>query len=269
MNRNDLEKYFDKKKTEYYNPGIIIIILEDIMGKTLDTTKNELENLCLSVDSTQIKEFLDKTFEEENPKLKKRIENPKQIKSGNKNHKIEQTKKYIEELSRRFIDTLEADRYAFYPYALTYFDTYSNIVRNKAKEILNIIEKIANKDCSTIDNLIVDLDIKLDEEGNITKEDICRLAIPFIYNYNLLVEKINTANNLNTYLTFKISTAIEYTTGCSEDELYPTSLIQVKNLFDDSLQGTIPLSDKQKRLLYKKQKKNIDNSSDFIVNLWG
>lgn len=256
MAKINLEKYFENIEIKYYEPRVLVTILEDILGKDIETIKTELSKLKIVVTTEQIKEYLDNKFEEEEPEVKERLENPKPSKPLS--DKIEFNKisiEDIEESSQRFGDQLTAARYGFDSYTLNYFNKYSNIVRNKSKKILDIIEKIVNKDYSTIADLIIELDIQLDENGNISKEDIIRLIPPFVHNYNSLVEKVNTANNLETYLTFKLSKHSVYRNGCSEGELYPVSSIQTKSLYYDYLPGNISLSNNQKKVLREEQSK--------------
>ena len=246
MRKYNYSKYFDGEDIKYYEPKIIITILEDILGKDLSTIKSDIEQLKINVDRKQIEDFLYKRFEEEEPEVKARLENPKSRKRSD--NIVEWTQQDIEESSQRFGDELTAARYRFDSYTLDYFHKYSSVVRNKSKKILDIIEKIVNKD-STVVDLLIELDIQLDENGNITKEDIIRLISPFIHNYNQLVEKVNNANNLETYLTFKLSKHSLYRDGWSEGELYPTSSNQVKDLYRDYLPGNISLSINQKEIL--------------------
>lgn len=267
MKKYNFSKYFDVEDIKYYEPRIIVTILEDILGKDLNTIKNDIEELKITIDKKQILDFLDKTFEEEEPEVKARLENPKPRKAVS--DKIEfnnLSTEDIEESSQRFVDELIVARYGFDSYTLDYFHKYSNIVRNKANKILDIIEKIVNKDYSTIVDLLIELDIKLDENGNITKEDIIRLITPFVHNYNSLVEKINTANNLETYLTFKLSKHSVYRNGCSEGELYPTSSIQTKSLYYDYLPGNISLSTNQKKTLEKEQRKSMKKVAKILLD---
>lgn len=254
MKKYNFSKYFDLEDIKYYEPKIIITILEDILGKDLNTIKSDIEELKITINKEQIVDFLDKTFEEEEPEVKARLENPKPRKRSN--NIVEWTEQDIQESTQQFGDELTAARYGFDSFTLDYFHKYSNIVRNKAKKILDIIEKIVNKDSSIIE-LLVELDIKLDENGNISKEDIIRLIPPFIHNYNELFEKVNNANNLETYLTFKLSKHSLYRDGWSEGELYPTSSIQVKDLYRDYLPGNISLSTNQKNKLREEQRKSM------------
>ena len=255
MAKINLQKYFENTEIKYYDPKMLIIILEDILGKSLNNIKNDIQELNISVDEKQIREFLNNKFKEEEPEVKARLENTKPRKRSN--NIVEWTEQDIEESSQEFKDELTKARYGFDSYTLDYFHKYSNIVRNKAKKILDIIEKIINKDCSTIADLMKDIDIRLDENGNISKEDIIRLIPPFVHNYNLLEEKINTANNLETYLTFKLSKRLVYRNGCSEGELYPSTSIQNKNLYYYYLPGNISLSTNQKNELEEKERKSM------------
>mgnify|MGYP003291241839 CR=1 FL=1 len=256
MTKINLEKYFENTEIKHYDSKILITILEDILGKDIDTVKIELDELRIVVSAEQIVEYLNNKFEDEEPEVKARLENPKPSKPLS--DKIEFNKiliEDIEESKQGFADRLTAARYGFDSYTLNYFNKYSNIVRNKAKKILGIIEKIANKDYSTIADLIIEYDIQLDENGNISKEDIIRLIPPFVHNYNSLVEKVNAANNLETYLTFKLSKHSLYRGGWSEGELYPTSSIQSKSLYYDDMKGNIPLSRNQRKTLQEEQSK--------------
>ena len=142
------------------------------------------------------------------------------------------------------------------------------LIRKKALLLLNIIEKIGNRDCRSIQNLLLDLDIKLDEKGNILKEDIIRLITPTVYNINELKEKVTQANNLSTYLFFKRSKEYLYKAGCSEEEIYPTEAIQIKSLYYDYLKGNVALSANQKAELQEQENRNIENNTKFILDMF-
>ena len=136
MKKYNFSKYFDVEDIKYYEPRIIITILEDILGKDLSTIKSDIEELKIIVDKQQIVDFLDKTFEEEEPEVKARLENPKPRKRSN--NIVEWTEQDIEESSQRFGDELTAASYGFDSFTLDYFHKYSNIVRNKAKKIIRV-----------------------------------------------------------------------------------------------------------------------------------
>lgn len=90
----------------------------------------------ITITEDEIKAFLDKKFEEENPELKKRIEMPKKS-SGS----INLGKASIESIissTDRFKDELEAGRYYFEPYSLQYFKTYTSILKEKCKTLFSV-----------------------------------------------------------------------------------------------------------------------------------
>ena len=155
----------------------------------------------------------------------------------------------------------------FEPYTLEYFNRYSNIVRNKALLLLNVIEKIGNRDTISIQDLITELDIQLDGSGNISKEDIIRLITPTVYNIGELNEKISKANDLSTYLTFKMSKHSLYKDGWSEGEIYPSSSLQVKNLYYDHVRGNVSLSSAQRTELEQEQRRSMKKFAKMIIDL--
>lgn len=50
-------------------------------------------------------------------------------------------------------------RYYFEPYTLKYFNIYTTILKSKINLLLNIIDKIGNKDTNIIQNFLAYLDI--------------------------------------------------------------------------------------------------------------
>lgn len=133
--------------------------------------------------------------------------------------------------------------------------------------LLNIIEKIGNRDIISIQNLITELDIQLDENGNISKEDIIRLITPTVYNIEKLNEKVAKANDLSTYLTFKMSKNSLHKYGWSEGEIYPSSSIQIKNLYYDHVRGNVPLSSNQKSELEQEQRRSMKKLAKMLIDL--
>lgn len=255
MNNINYETYFQDNQNKYYDSKVIISILEDILGKPIHETKKHIEENKIIVTKEQIKEYLEKKFIEENPELKKRLESPKRKKSSNPTLWTEQD---IKATSQNFVDNLSAIRYYFEPYTLEYFNRYTTIVRNKIELLLEIIEKIGAKDITSIQDVLSDLDVLLDENGNILKSDIIRLITPTVYNINDLNEKIAKANDLSTYLTFKMSKDSLYRNGCSESEIYPPESIQVKNICYDYVQGNVCLSDNQRKQIEEEDIKNMN-----------
>lgn len=263
----DYKKYFDLDISEdkYCDSILIIKILEDIMSKSFTCIKNDVTQCNVFVDSNQIEEYLNKKFEIENLELRQRIEGekPKKVRSIN----FDQVNlEYIRNSSQEFIDGLEAQRYAFSPYTLEYFKTYVSILKRKISRLLDLMEKIAYKDSKSIQQLLDNLDIKLDDAGNILKSDIIRLIKPTIYNIKALCEQVNKANDLSTYLTFKMTKHSLCRDGIDESEIYPNEALQVKNLLCDNSNGCIPLSENQEEKIRKEYTKRISKTAKMVVD---
>lgn len=241
MKNFDLEKYFDNKEEKYYDPSFLITILEDITGKKFDTIKADVMNSEVFVTEEQIQKFLNKRLTVEDVELKIRIENKDKF-------------MYVSDSAQKYIDEMNMKRYKFNSYILEYFKRYIEIVKNKLLVLLNIIEKIKEKN---IEDILNDLDIVLDDNGFIKQEDIIRLIQPTIYNIKKLDEKVYEANRLETYLIFKISKESLNHHGLSEEEIYPTTNIQINNLNYGFIKGNIPLSKKQIKKLEDDQSKKI------------
>lgn len=241
----NLETYFDSKENKYYDAKYIITVLEKSLGKNFDTIKDEINNEKILVNMEQIEKFLDKVFDNENFELKHRIDNRK----NTTNESLFYSEQVIDK--EKIEDDLIAKRYCFEPYTLRYFNKYTDIVRNKALQLLNIIEKIGIKQSYKIKKILKELDIQLDQNGNITKEDILRLITPTIQNISELNEKVSIANKLSTYLTFKMSKDIPYRYGLSESEIYPSTSIFIKDLHNGHSYGNIPISIRQEQELHE------------------
>lgn len=260
MSTLNLEKTFDKTNYKYYDPSFLISTLERILEKKLGEVKNYINNLQIYVTDEQIIKFLEKTFQEENPELKQRIEIRKRIKSQIDSDKLKFTPKKVttqnkKEMTQEFTDRIAVGRYQFEPYTLEYFNRYTTIVRNKALQLLNIIEQIGAKKSTTIQDLLTELDIQLDENGNITEQDIIRLIDPTIQNINELYENITKANDLSTYLTFKMSKRSLDIDNLSEEEIYPTESIFIKDRYNGHNYGNVPISKRQSQELRNQYRK--------------
>lgn len=265
MEKLQIENYFNnlENTNDYYNPKIMITILEDIFGKNIFDIKRKIDGCYIYVSEEDIKEYLEQKLIEENFELKQRVEAPKKKRSSNLG---KWTKEDKENSSQEFIDELSMQRYTFEPYTLEYFIRYTSIVRNKINELISIIEKIANKKTDVIEEKLEQLDIKLNENNEILKSDIIRLLIPTLYNIKLLTDKINEANNLETYLTFKMSKHTIYKEGFMENEIYPYKEIIIKNLEYDNVDGYVPLTDNQKQQLWENRRENIKIVAKILID---
>lgn len=176
------------------------------------------------------------------------------------------TDKNIEDSVQAFIDEISVSRYYFEPYTLQYFNKYTSIVRDKILLLLNIIEQIGNRNSMPIKDLIAELDIRLDENGNISKEDIIRLITPVVYNIEILEEKVSEANDLSTYLNFKMSKDSLYKDGLSEGEIYPSTSLQIKSSFYGHVKGNVPLSSTQRDELKQERGKSMKKILEMLRN---
>lgn len=264
MKNLNFENYFSNEENKYYDSRIIITILEDMLGNSIEEIKKSINESKIVVTKEEIEDFLQKKFAEEEPEVKNRLENPKTIRSGNIAEWTEQDRK---DASRQFADRIHSAKYSFDPYTLEYFEKYTTIVRNKINLLLSIIEKIGNKDASSIEEVLSDLDIKLDDNGNILKNDIIRLITPTVYNIKTFKSKISEANNLDTYLTFKISKDYIYRNGLTEGEFYPSKSIQIKSIYYDNLEGNIRLSENQRKELKEVDRKSEEEFAKLIMKI--
>ena len=270
MGQIKLNKYFNGKEEEYFNPSFMITILEDMLGESFDFIQNYVETEEIKVTATQIIEFLDQKFTEENPELKKRIEDRKKAALERAKGPIDLvniTQEEIQESTEYFGDQFEADRYAFYPYTLRYFNKYTDIVRKKAKRLLAIIKGLSTNDINPIKDELERLDISLNEDGKISKTDIHRLVIPTIANVNLLEDKLNQANELSTYLEFKLSIHLIYRRGLSEDEMYPVSGLQYQSYNNDYEEDNVKLSSNQRKKINEEREKSAKISAAIICRI--
>lgn len=259
----NIDKYFSDNK-ECYNSKYLKKVLEKIYGKSFIEIRTDVNNKRVEVTPEQIEEYLEQKFIEEDPELKKRLESPKPKRSSNV---CEWTEKEIKESARRFADELASGRYYFEPYTLEYFNRYTEIVRDKINTLLNIVHGLANKDVDSIKELIDDLDIRMTANGDLTKDDMIRIIVPIIANINVLEEKIEKANDLSTYLTFKMSQHSLLRDGWSESEVYPMRALQTKSDMNDFKSVNVKLSDRQKKILKKEQRENGRIVADILTRL--
>lgn len=244
----DLEEYFEKDDKEYYDAGYLVSVLEDIIGSDIENIKADVNRQGVYVTKDKITKYLDEQFVKNDEKLKRRLENKNNRDINMSNWNKEDMNSSVQQL----MDEIAAEKYSFNPQSLEYFNTYVNILKNKLLSLLDLISKIGRKDFTTVQDLVASLDINFDGQGNISKDDIIRLLKPTIYNFNEFNEMISKANNLSTYLNFKL---FDSTKGIvSEDDLYPTEELQVMSLnYED--EGSIPLSLEQVKRLERREKR--------------
>ena len=245
----------------FIEPHIIGMMLFDELK--LANVEEFVNGASITITEDEIKEFLDKKFEEENPELKKRMEVPRKT-SGIINLGKASVDAIISS-TERYIDELGAARYYFEPYSLQYFKTYTSILKEKCQtlcSILNDINRCKTEELSEeAQQRFKDLDFHLNSEGNIHFKDAERLADAIIYNVKDLCEKIQAGNNPETYLTFKESKHKLMKDGIWESEIYPRKEIQIRDRHHSHMPQFIALSEAQQTQV---QKEELENFSRWI-----
>lgn len=212
----------------------------------------------ITITEDEIKEFLDKKFEEENPELIKRMETPR--KSTGIINLCKASVDAIITSTERLKDELEAGRYYFEPYSLKYYKEYISILKEKLQTlfaVLNDIKKCKSEKISEeAEKRLIDLDFHINSKGNIYFKDAERLADAIIYNVNDLREKVQAGNNLETYLAFKESEHSLMKDDVWPCEIYPRKEIQVKDRYYAHRPGFIALSEEQQTQVQKEELEN-------------
>lgn len=263
MKQMELAKYFSDNKKNY-DSKYLVKILEEILGKSFNEIKEDINNKRVTVTAEQIESYLEQKFIEESPKLKERLQKTRPNRSENIE---EMTRQDNKDKANSFADELAAGRYYFEPYTLEYFNRYTDIVRNKVNTLLNIVSGLANKEVESVQEQIEELDINISSDGKVSKDDIIRLIIPIIANINILKEKVEKANNLSTYLTFKESKHTLLKDGWSETEIYPISSLQIQSEMNDWREDNVKLSNNQKKILKRSQQRNRKMVADTLKNI--
>lgn len=263
MENIDWNVYF-KGDNKYYDVKYLRTVLESLLDSSIEDIRKNINNCDVKLTEKQIKEFLNSKLEEENPELKKRRETSK---NRNWIDLSKCTQKDIEESSQNFIDELDMVRYTYEPYTLFYYTHYTTILKSKINKLLYVIDGISSNNVSQIEEELNNLDINI-IDNKILKSDIMRLIIPTIYNIDTLKSKTNEANNLDTYLTNKLSKHYLLRRGISEGEIYPSKSIIMNHLDYDGIPGYVKLSEKQKKKLREKMDKRIKHNANFIIDMF-
>lgn len=211
----------------------------------------EFVNTCeISITENEIRDFLDKKMDEEEPTLRKELEKPYKPISSNP---LEWTEEDIHREARAFGTAILKSRYRFEPYSLQYFKIYTSILKEKCKTLFEILEDLAKIKDGTISedglNRIIDLDFHINKCGDININDVERLSDAIIYNVKDLYDKITKGNNPETYLTFKECKHNMAKDGIFESELYPRKEVQIKDLDYGFCKEFIALSENQEEKL--------------------
>lgn len=246
MTKIDYNEYFDSEENKYYEPEVMMSLLEKLSGRNFEDIILFLTESEITVTDGKIEAYLEERFSKDEPELKARIEARK---SSREPSVSISSREYVKWNTEKFMDELAAKKYAYNPAVLTYYRCYSRVCASKAEAMLTIIGNICNKTTGKIQDTLDDLKIRLDARGNILKDDIIHLVRPAIHNIDEFEKTIEDANNLNTYLEKKFTEEelIDGMIRCEEKE------IQKKSLDNCFYEGNIPLTKEQVEEILEKQ----------------
>lgn len=251
----------------YINPLVMTSIIPEELNFSMSINEviDYIKNADVQLTEQEIKNYLREKFEQDDSELDMRQKNRKRLNGD----PTKWTEEDIQNASQQFVDDLAAVKYQYDPYTLEYFKKYIDILKEKSLSLFEIVNKIQNialgkindeDEINKIIRLLSEYDIKILENGNIYYQDLIRLLTPLVENVLELKEKVECANSLETYLSFKISKHSLYKDGFTEDDIYPKRALQVK-AYEFDTKGYIRLSHKQREVL---QKENLDNFSAWL-----
>lgn len=251
----------------YINPLVMTSIIPEELNLSMSINEviDYIKNASVQLTEQEIKNYLKEKFQQDDSELDIRQKNRKRL-SGDP---TKWTEEDIQNASQQFVDDLVAIKYQYDPYILEYFKKYIDILKEKSLSLFEIVNRIQNialgkindqDEINQIINLLSEYDIKILENGNIYYQDLIRLLTPLVENVLELKEKVESANNLETYLCFKISKHSLYKDGFTEDDIYPKRALQVI-AYEFDTKGYIRLSHRQKEIL---RKENLNNFSAWL-----
>ncbi len=252
----------------FIQPHVISMMIFDELK--LQNIKEFVNEANITIIEDEIKDFLGKKMDEEQPGLKQRLEEEMKTSSiitftSNE----EENKRKIDASTKKMMDMATASRYYFEPYSLQYFRTYTSILKEKCQTLLSVLDDInkckSQKLSEEAEQRLLELDFHINSDGNIYFKDAERLAAAIIYNVSDLREKIQVGNNLETYLTFKESRHRLMKDDIWESEIYPIREIQKKDRYCAYMPQFIALSEDQQTQVQKEELENFSRwmKSDF------
>lgn len=237
----------------YLEPEYIVKMITSELQQTLsyDELKDVSKNGTVYVTDEQIIEFLQKTMDEENPGLKAQL--------SKKRKRSTNILKWSEEDMQEMFDEMDAaskaSRYSYDQYTLEYSKKYIGILQIKLSKLFTLVDDLLNKRARWAD--LEDLDIAINEQGNVWYNDVIRIAECIIYNANELLEGLTMANTLETYLTFKQEKCIIDMDGVHYP-YFPKEELQIKDLGYQFAKEFIAFSEKQLEELSNEKIRNLE-----------
>jgi hypothetical protein len=247
----------------YLEPFLIkrIIIDETKIGMSFVELKKFIEECKITISADEIIQYMNQKRKEKYSQLE--LQN-KTISKISPISLLEDVN--VEEKTQDFVNELVAYKYRFEPYTLEYFKKNISILKIKCLNLLKLLDYLDKRKSMQISKdewkVILDLDIHVNEEGNVYWEDINRLSEAMVYNIMDLYEKVKNGNDPSTYLDFKISKEKLYRDGVFESEIYPRKEIQLKDTIMGSSKEFIALTEKQKEKIRAEELENFSSWLD-------
>lgn len=212
----------------YKDPKELLIILNNTLKRnniemTLGFIIGMLENANVYIKEDEIKKYLDKE--------KNRFIKNKDLTKMNSGEVL--------------LYKMSLKKYDYIPYTLKYYKKTILILKKKCLKFIRLIDSILDKDITK--KTLEQYDISINDNGYILDSDIKRIVEPFVYNLYLLIQVINDANNLETYIKNKIDLDMVYSHNYDEESIYPSEDLQ-KYDFENTIygdKGFIPFTAKQ------------------------
>lgn len=232
----------------YYNPRIIVNKIEQALKMNFYEICHYIVEANVSLTPETISKNMQDKYLNEKPGDEERLKKLRKM--------LYKGFKKREDFTLEYKLQLETANYFFNPDTLNYFINYISVLKIKCNNIIKIIDGLLENNLS--EDVLNELDIKLDKKGNILMSDITRLTEPLIYNFKKLKYIVDKANNIETYAKFKVS----LDKVSNEDELYPSDELQNSNYEIDGEEGFIPFTKHQKKLLKTKEKEIVSSLCD-------
>ncbi len=239
----NVQKIIQELNEPYYDSNICKTLLEKFYEKNVSELKRAVNESKVMITKEEITNYLDSAFETENAEAKKRIEEYENQKHTEHAHRINE-----EAASQWFTDKfLTASKYEFNPAVLEYYEKYIKIMKNKVLLLLTIIESLTDKCDEELDKILNDIDVEINEKGEVSKEDLERLLLTTVYNIDALNDKLTEANDLSSYFySSRFHRGLRFSGNSSE--YYPSEELQLSEEEYDFVPKYeyLPLSENQK-----------------------
>lgn len=264
----NLSKYVDLEvqyalygEDGYYIEPLIVhtMIVDELkLGMSFYDMKQFVKGITITLTEEEIQQFLEQKMKEEEPGLKESLKESMKISSiitltGNP----DEVEKRIRASHKKMQDIDKASRYRFEPFSLQYLKGYVSNLKEKLISMFDVLNDLENIKNGEIDEdgwkRILDLDFHVNKFGNLYASDVVRLVDAIVYNVKDLYDTVNKGNQLETYLTFKLSEHDLLKNDVWPSEVYPSKKIRVKSLSCQYDKQFIALSEHQVEQLKNEQ----------------